>query len=223
MTRFNMFVAVVPAFNEGKTIGSVVRSLFNHVDKVVVVDDCSADNTFTEAKEAGAEVLHHKINRGQGAALQTGHDYALSLGADYTVDFDADGQHQVEDIIPAKDFLIKSGAEILFGSRFLGKSSKLPLSKKYLLLPLGRLVNWLFGSINLRDAQNGFRIYNKTALQKIIIKQDGMAHATEILTQVRGNGLRYVEFPVQVVYHEYGQGIGSGLKIIRDLFYGIFS
>ena len=78
-----MIVALVPAFNEAKQIGSVVRSLFNHVDKVVVIDDASSDETMIEAREVGAIVLRHELNRGQGAALQTGHDYALEIGADY--------------------------------------------------------------------------------------------------------------------------------------------
>ena len=87
-----MFLAIVPAYNESKRIGSVVRSLFDHVDMVVVVDDASRDATATLAQQAGATVLQHTVNRGQGAALETGHAYARSIDATYVLHFDGDGQ-----------------------------------------------------------------------------------------------------------------------------------
>ncbi len=108
-----MFVAVVPAYNEEKRIGSVVRSLFGHVDEVVVVDDASADNTIQEAQNAGATVLIHRVNRGQGAALETGHAYARKHGAQFVIHFDGDGQFRVEDIAPALEHLQESNADIL--------------------------------------------------------------------------------------------------------------
>lgn len=218
-----MLVAVVPAYNEEKNIGPVVRGLFNQVDKVLVVDDGSNDNTVTLAQSLGAIVLQHEINRGQGAALQTGHDYALKIGADFVLDFDADGQHEPADIRPAWEELKNKNAGILFGSRFMGQISNLPFTKKYIIMPIGRLVNWLYGSVNLVDAQNGFRLYTRSALEKINITQDGMAHATEIQTQVKKLGLKYIEFPIKVVYREYGQGIGGGVKIVKDLFIGRFT
>lgn len=218
-----MFLAVVPAYNEEKTIGSVARSLFNQVDKVVVVDDCSSDQTAEIAQAEGAIVLRHKLNRGQGAALQTGHDFAIQLGADYVLDFDADGQFNVEDIEPALAALKKAQADILFGSRFLDSRTKLPWRKKYFVLPLAKFFNHFFAGVKLTDAHNGFRIFNSKALQKIRITQDRMAHNTEIPAQVKKHNLKYIEFPVQVVYREYGQGIGVGVKIIRDLFIGRFA
>ena len=217
-----MFVAIVPAFNEAKTIGSVVRNLFNHVDKVIVVDDGSKDSTSVKAKEAGAIVIKHKINRGQGAALQTGHEYAKKISADYVLHFDADEQFVVEDIKPALEKITQEKADILFGSRFLGTNSYIPKSKKYILLPLAKLVNKVFGNLKLTDAHNGFRILNKQAINKINISQDRMAHASEIPAQVKKHNLKYVEFPVKVVYREYGQGIKGGLNIIKDLLFGKF-
>jgi len=215
-----MFLAIVPAHNEEKNIGSVIRNLFKHVDKVVVVDDCSSDKTVTIAQEAGAIVLQHKINRGQGAALETGHDYAREINADYVLHFDGDGQFDVLDIIPALAKLNASGADILFGSRFLDKRSQIPWFKKYLILPSGRLVNRIFTGLKLSDAHNGFRILNSRALQKIIITQDGMAHASEIVEQIVSRRLKCKEIPVTVVYHDFGQGFASGLRILRDLFFG---
>lgn len=217
-----MLIAVVPAFNEEKTIGSVVRDLFNHADKVIVVDDGSRDDTTAIASAAGAVVLRHAVNRGQGAALQTGHDYALQIGADYVIDFDADGQFDADDIKPTFEALKKSGADILFGSRFLDKRTKMPWLKKHFILPLARIFNRFFTKIKLTDAHNGFRILNKRALQKIKITQDRMAHNTEIPTKVKKHNLKYIEFPVKVVYRKYGQGFSGGLKVLRDLFTGKF-
>ena len=217
-----MFIAIVPAFNEEKRIAEVIRSLKPHVDSVVVVDDKSVDNTILEAERSGAIILKHKINLGQGAALETGHEYARQLGADYVLHFDGDGQFCVEDIVPALTKLQETNSDILFGSRFLDKRTKLPFFKRYVLLPIGRLVNKLFGVVDLHDSQNGFRILNKHALEKIKITQNRMAHATEIMGLTKEHNLKFVEFPVQVIYHEYGQGAGGGVKIVRDLLLGKF-
>ncbi|PIZ94920.1 MAG: glycosyltransferase family 2 protein [Candidatus Magasanikbacteria bacterium CG_4_10_14_0_2_um_filter_33_14] len=217
-----MFIAIVPAYNEEKRIAQVVSDLLKSVDSVIVVDDKSRDNTIGEATQSGAMVLQHKINLGQGAALETGHEYARSIGVDYVLHFDGDGQFCVEDIAPALEKLKESKADILFGSRFLDNRSKVPFLKKYFLLPIGRFINKLFGVVSLKDSQNGFRILNRNALEKIKITQNGMAHATEIMGLTRKHNLNYVEFPVKVIYHEYGQGIGGGLKIVKDLFLGKF-
>lgn len=217
-----MLLAVVPAHNEGEHIGSVVRDLFNHLDRVVVVDDDSEDNTAAEAQAAGATVLRHELNRGQGAALQTGHEYGLKIGADYVLHFDGDGQFKAEEVGPALAKLKESGADILFGSRFLGRPSNLPWLKKYFLFPLGRLFH-KFSRLELSDVHNGFRILTRRALEKITITQDRMAHATEIPLLAKKHNLRYIEFPVTVVYREYGQGIRGGIKIIKDLFIGRFT
>src|SRR3989339_3469 len=217
-----MLIAIIPAYNEEKKIGSVVRNLLNHADKVLVVDDGSKDRTGAVAKEAGAMVLTHRINRGQGAALQTGHEYAKKLGADFVLHFDGDGQFDVSDIAPALEKIKSTGADILFGSRFLSKESNIPFIKKYLLFPLARVFNRFFTRIKLTDTHNGFRILNRRALEQISIKQDRMAHATEIISQVKEKGLKYVEFPVKVVYCEYGQGLLGGLQIFKDLILGRF-
>ena len=217
-----MIIAIVPAYNEKKRIGSVVRSLFEHVDKVVVVDDASKDSTAAIARDAGAVVLSHGINRGQGAALETGHAYARKVEADFVLHFDGDGQFDVGDIVPGLEKLKNSKADILFGSRFLDSRSQIPFLKKYILLPIGKIINRILAGIYLTDAHNGFRILNKKALQNLKITQDGMAHATEILVLAKKYNLQYIEYPVKVTYHEYGQRAVGGLKILRDLFMSRF-
>ncbi len=218
-----MFLAIVPAYNEESRVGSVVRSLLACVDEVVVVDDGSTDTSAAVAKKAGATVLHHKINRGQGAALETGHAYARSQDADYVIHFDADGQFFVDDIAPALQALKDANADVLFGTRYGEKASNVPFTKRYVLGPIGRVVDRVFGSVRLSDAHNGFRIFTQKALSRIYITQSGMAHASEIPALVKKHNLSYIEVPVSVTYHEYGQGVTSGFKTVRDLFIGLFS
>ncbi len=217
-----MVIAIIPALNEENSIESVVSAVKKYVDEVLVVDDGSNDATANIAKDAGATVLTHDLNRGQGAALQTGHDYAKNIGADYVVHFDADGQFDPKEIQPALDALKKSGADVLFGSRFLDKKGDVPFTKRYILLPISRLINALFGTPYMSDVHNGFRILNKKTFSVIHIEQDRMAHATEIPALVKEHRLKYMEFPVTVKYFEYGQNVRGGFGILKDLLLGRF-
>ncbi|MDD2757756.1 MAG: glycosyltransferase family 2 protein [Patescibacteria group bacterium] len=218
-----MFFAVVPAFNEERNIGRVVRDLFQHgCERVIVVDDGSTDQTAATAGDAGAVVLRHLINRGQGAALETGDRFALASGAEAVVHFDADGQFNPADIALARELMREKDLDVVLGSRFLDRRSQIPFLKRRLILPVGRLVNYFFTGLLLSDAHNGFRLLTKNALAKIKITQDGMAHNSEIVAQIKKYGLKYAECPVEVTYVEYGQGLTGGLKIIRDLFLAKF-
>ena len=217
-----MFIAIVPAFNEEVHIAFVVRALLDYVDEVVVVDDASCDRTASFAQEAGATVLSHEINRGQGAALQTGHEYALYKGATYVIHFDGHGQLDVLDIPEAKRVLDFCGVDIVLGSRFLGKDANIPFVKRYVLFPLGHVVNRFFAGMHLTDVHNGFRLFRGHVLDKLVITHDGMAHATEILALVKHHGFSYQEIPIHVTYHEYGQGARGGFRIVKDLIFGKF-
>lgn len=213
-----MLYIVVPAYNESQSIGRVIRGLLHYgFTQIVVVDDGSGDATSEEAQKAGALVLRHEVNRGQGAALQTGDEYALHHGAGVVVHFDADGQFNPADISPALVAMEKAKAEVLLGSRFFDSRSKIPWLKKYCILPIARWVNFLFTGLRLTDGQNGFRILSRHALEKLVITQDGMAHNTELMRQVRQEKLSFIEFPVEVTYHEYGQGLSGGVKIVGDM------
>jgi glycosyltransferase involved in cell wall biosynthesis len=215
-----MIVVVVPAYNEEKQIGRVIRGLFEHgYGNVVVVDDGSTDATVQMAREAGANVVRHALNRGQGAALQTGNQWALARGAEIIVHFDADGQFNPADIAGAVRLLRESSLDVVLGSRFLDNRSKIPGLKKYLILPAARIVNRLITGVWLSDAHNGFRLLSRKTAQTITILQDGMAHNSEIVAKIKKNSLKFREYPVEVVYLEYGQGIGGGLKVLSDIFF----
>ncbi len=218
-----MVLIIIPAYNEEKEIGRTICGLFQHgYDQVVVVDDGSTDATTKAAKQAGAKVLCHRVNRGQGAALQTGDEYARSIGAATTVHFDADGQFDPIDIGPALALIDAGMADIVLGSRFLDQRSRIPFFKKYFILPVARVIGYLFTGVKLSDAHNGFRVLGPRALAVVDITQDGMAHNTEIICQIKKNNLRWREVPVAVKYREFGQGIGGGIKIITDLLISLF-
>lgn len=210
-------ICVIPAWNESKNITKVVSQVRPFVDEVVVVDDASRDDTAALAMAAGATVLSHPINRGQGAALQTGNDYALSSGADIIVHFDADDQFQALEIKDMTAPLLAGEADIVFGSRFLGKKSRLPKAKRYLIMPLAKLFNRLFLGIRLSDPQNGFRAMTKETARKIQIDNREMAHNSEIQAKAFRARLRIAEIPITVTYHDFGQRFAGGLKIIQDL------
>lgn len=217
-----MFV-VVPAYNEEKNIGRVVRGLFERGHQnVVVVDDGSSDHTVLEAKTAGALVLLHEINRGQGAALQTGDEYVLTRGADVVVHFDADGQFNPSDIDGAVALLRAENFDIVLGSRFLDGRSQIPWFKAKIIFPISRWINFVFTGVKLTDVHNGFRVLNRSALEKINITHNGMAHNSEIVAQIKKFNLKFKEYPVQVTYSEMGQGIKGGFKIIWDLLSGSY-
>jgi glycosyltransferase involved in cell wall biosynthesis len=210
-------IAVVPALNEAPTIAQVVAQLKPMVDEVVVIDDGSWDDTARQARAAGAMVVSHLLNRGQGAALRTGTLWALAAGADLIVHFDADGQFTAGDL-PTLLAPLKAGqADIVFGSRFLRAGNRLPPGKRYLIMPLARLINRLFGGVRLTDPQSGLRAFTATAFAKISWQEDRMAHCSEILWQAERHGLRIKEVPMTVIYSGYGQKFGSGLKILGDL------
>jgi len=209
---------IIPAHNEAKNIEQVIKQLLEATANIVVVDDCSQDNTLSILKRLPVHSLSHLINRGQGAALQTGTDFALQAGAGIIVHFDADGQMQVKDIYRMTEPILNGGIDICLGSRFLDNKSKVPWTKKWFILKPALLFHWLFTGLKLSDAHCGFRAMSKKAAQEIQITQDGMAHATEILDQIRINDLKYREISVEILYNEYGQRFSSGFKILRDLF-----
>jgi glycosyltransferase involved in cell wall biosynthesis len=208
---------IIPALNEEKTIGEVVKKVKPLVDEIVLVDDGSSDKTAEIAAEFGAVVLRHLINRGQGASLETGNQYALRHGAEIIFHFDADGQFSVADISVVLAPLRSGEADAVLGSRFLEKKSNLPFLKEKVFMPIARLVNrWLLGVV-LTDPQSGFRAATAVAWRKIEIKQNGMAHCSEIIAKIFKNKLRVVEVPITVSYTEFGQHFGGGVKIVKDL------
>ncbi len=214
---------IVPVYNEHPNrLKKILSDLANYVDHIIVVDDGSDQpiETIIQATLPKVDVLRHKINRGQGAALQTGTNWAIQQAADIIVHFDGDGQHTPADIPEIIQPIIKGGADYVFGSRFLGKSSNIPWFKKYIILPISRIINYIYSGLKLTDVHTGIRAFNKKIHKQIYLSHDQMAHNSEYSYLVKKNNIKYAEVPVKISYHEFGQGIGGGFKILKELITG---
>ena len=212
---------VVAAYNEAAVIAGVIAGVRRAGYPVVVVDDGSADRTAEVASLAGAMVVRHPLNLGQGAALQTGIDYALDQGADALVTFDADGQHSPAEISALLDAIREPGIDYALGSRFLRPGTRLPLSRRLLLTAATWFTRATTG-LAVTDTHNGLRAMTARGARAIRLRQNRMAHASEILEQIGRSGLRFVEVPVHIEYSAYslakGQRVTDAFAILIDLF-----
>jgi glycosyltransferase involved in cell wall biosynthesis len=211
---------VIAAYNEARVIARVAGEVARRGYHVVVVDDGSADGT-ADCAAAAAAVVRHPVNLGQGAALQTGIDYARQHGADVIVTFDADGQHRATDIERLVAALREAPADFALGSRFLGDAIALSTARR-LLLRAATVFTQLTTGLRLTDTHNGLRAMTRRGAETIRLRQNRMAHASEILAQLAASGLPYVEVPVRIEYTAYslakGQRLGDALTILLDLF-----
>lgn len=207
------------AYNEDGVIAGVVRPLVDAGYSVVVVDDGSRDQTGTRAREAGAAVVRHAVNRGQGAALQSGLRYALRHGAGILVTFDADGQHSADDIPRLVGPIAARDADIVLGSRFLEHAANVPAARR-LLLRLAVAFTGVVSGVRLTDAHNGLRALSRRAAEQVELQLDRMAHASEIIDQLVRTDLPLVEVSVTVRYTSYslqkGQRAGNAARIVWD-------
>jgi polyprenyl-phospho-N-acetylgalactosaminyl synthase len=211
---------VIAAFNEAGVVGPIVSDLVRRGYSVVVVDDGSQDTTGQVALSAGATVITHPVNLGQGAALQTGLKFALQQNASYIVTFDADGQHRPSDVTRLIDALVEHKAAYALGSRFLGSSSGMPFGRRVLLQAAIWLTRAMTG-LRLTDTHNGLRAMTRAGASRISLRQNRMAHASELLEQIAASGLPHVEVPVTIDYTRYslakGQRLSDSLTILFDL------
>ncbi|WP_122260755.1 glycosyltransferase family 2 protein [Ornithinimicrobium cerasi] len=202
---------VIPLFNEATVIEDVVRRARPIFPHILCVDDASTDDSAARAEAAGAVVVRHPFNLGQGAALQTGMAYALgATDAAYLVTFDADGQHRVEDAAAMVERARQEDLAVVFGSRFLDDRTRPGLLKKVVLKAAVWLTNQQTG-MRLTDAHNGLRVLRRDAATALDLRQNRMAHATEIVLQLGRTGLPWAEHPVHIVYTDYSKAKGQSL------------
>lgn len=212
---------IIPLYNEATVIGEVVRELRTYFTHVVCVDDGSTDGSAAVAASSGAILVQHPVNLGQGAALQTGITFALShRSCEYIVTFDADGQHRVEDALDMLRNAREEDLAIVFGSRFLDDRTN-PGWIKRVILKTAVWVSNLTTSLKLTDAHNGLRLIRRDAAEQIELKQDRMAHATEIVLELGQTQLPWKEYPVELLYTDYskakGQSVLNAVNILVDL------
>ena len=214
-------VAVVPMHNEAAVVGDVVSELRTAFSRVVCVDDGSRDGSATVARHAGAHVVSHLTNLGQGAALETGIRFALGLpDVDYVVTFDADGQHDVADARAMVERARAGDVQVVLGSRFLGASEHVPFMRRLLLRAAAHFTRRTTG-LALTDAHNGLRVLRRDAASAVRLRLHGMSHASEILTVLARGGFTMEEHPVTIRYTDYSRAKGqrgyNALNVLFDL------
>ena len=215
---------VIPALNEAEAILSVIADAARLGYRIVCVDDGSTDETGSIARRGGCDLVVHPFNLGQGAAIQTGIDYALARGADVVCTIDADGQHDAADLPRLVAALDEQRADFALGSRFLGKAVDMPFAR-HVLLHAATMFTRLTSGLAVTDTHNGLRAMTRRGASCIKLRQERMAHASEILAQIRSSGLRVVEVPVTVRYSAYslakGQRLPSAVRVLADLAAGM--
>ena len=189
----------IPAYNEEKNIAKIIIKLKKITDSIIVCDDGSSDMTSEIAKNLGVIVISHKKNMGYGAAIRTIFEKSAEIDSDILVTFDADGQHRIEDISRVLHPLENSEADIVIGSRFLGKQSNVPNYRKLGIKVITQVTNSSIKT-KLTDSQSGFRAYSKQVLSKISLSEVGMGISTEILIKASSKGLRITEVPITILY-----------------------
>lgn len=219
---------VMPCFDEAGVLGSVLADLVPLGYSVVVVDDGSAVPAATLVTHPTVRVVRHCVNLGQGAALQTGFDFALRHGAEYLVSFDSDGQHLASEIASLVEPLRNGVADVALGTRFAMGGAALNISRKRAtVLKLATILSRQTTGLNITDTHNGFRAFTRAAAGRLRITQNRMAHASQILEEVARSRMRYVEVPVTIRYTEYslkkGQKLANGFNILWESMTEIFS
>lgn len=210
-------------YNEATVVGDVIKGLLPNFPHVVCVDDGSSDGSQEVAREAGAIVVQHPVNLGQGAALQTGISYALrDPSTTEVVTFDADGQHRVEDALAMVARMRSGEADVVLGSRFLDDRTQVSKVKRLVLRVAAVQSRWSTG-MALTDAHNGLRAFDAGTAAKINLTQNRMAHASELIHQLADIEPRWVEHPVEIIYTDYskakGQSLLNSVNIVADLFF----
>jgi glycosyltransferase involved in cell wall biosynthesis len=205
--RDNVFI-VIPAYNESRNIRDVVARVLAIYPHVVVVDDGSTDDLAARLTGLRLFVLRHPINRGQGAALQTGIRFALLKNAEIIVTFDADGQHDAADLEALVEPIQAGECDVALGSRFLGRAHHIPFIRKA-VLKLGILFTRVVSRIEVSDTHNGLRAFSRRAACSLHISMDRMAHASEILDQIKQAHWRFKEVPVNIYYSAHSRAKGQ--------------
>lgn len=214
---------IIPCFNEGTVIQDVIDNARETFPNIVAVNDGSPDDSAERIHAGGAHLVNHPVNLGQGASIQTGVEYARKQrGAKYFVTFDADGQHQVKDVLRMIERLRTEPQDIIVGTRFgrpRSADDQVPWIKR-LVLKTVVLLSPTTRKLGLSDAHNGLRVFNKTVADGMDIRMNGMAHASEIVSMIARNHWRVVEEPVDILYTEYsmskGQSLINGVNILAD-------
>ncbi|GAB3311829.1 hypothetical protein GCM10027451_24110 [Geodermatophilus aquaeductus] len=212
-------VVVVRVYNEATVVRGVIEELVQAGLAVIAVDDASTDASAREIDAAGALRVSHPVNLGAGGALQTGYEAALRFtDARYIGCFDADGQHQLSDLLSMIE-RIREGYDVVMGSRFLDSRTAMSPLRRFILRVATKVMNRKSGH-RLTDAHNGLRMITRDVAARIRLSHTGMAYASELEEQLTSPDLRVVEHPVHILYTDYsrakGQPLLNSVNILAD-------
>jgi glycosyltransferase involved in cell wall biosynthesis len=225
-------IAAIPCLNEEQFIGDVVTRARKYVDKVIVIDDGSTDNTSEVAKAAGAHVIRHKARQGAGAATRTAFEAAKANDADILVTLDGDGQHNPDEIPQVLAPILSNEADLVIGSRFLqpNLNQSQPISINLNQVPKYRkfgidVITWLYNfssKVKVSDSQSCFRAHNRRLLESINITENGFGFSIQVLIQARRKNFVITEVPISCIYHSEGSslnpiihGLGVAFAVLR--------
>jgi glycosyltransferase involved in cell wall biosynthesis len=219
---------VLPAYNEGEVIGSVIADIPSSIDinnikcevRVVVVNDGSSDNTAQEVKKfKKVYLINHILNSGAGAATRTGLHFAYDQGCDYVVTMDSDGQHAIEDVKKLIDTILKGDADFVIGSRLIN-SEGMPWYRVLGNKGLSLFTFLMFG-VFVTDSQSGLKALNRKAISQINFHSNNFAFCSEMLWHAKKAKLKIKEVPIKAIYSDYslakGQTNWDVVHIIRQM------
>jgi len=211
-------VALIPAYNERRFIGSMVLAVRQFVDLVVVVDDGSSDNTAEIAQHAGATVVRHTLNQGKATAVNTGFSFIRGMAPRAIVMIDGDGQHCADDIPAVLAPILDGHADVVIGSRFLRVKNTIPAYRQVGQHGLTIMTN-LASGVSVSDSQSGFRAFSARALEQLSFSQGGFSIESEMQFQAREHGLRVAEVPIEVIYAEPAKRnpIKHGIEVLNGI------
>lgn len=211
MRRNAKIAVIIPIYNEETVVEGVVNDVLRRFKTVICVDDGSTDGSVAAVQKTRATVVRHPLNLGQGAALQTGIDFALlDKTTQYFVTFDADGQHAVEDVVRMVEAIKKNDVDVVLGSRFLGTAQNMPWLKEK-ALKLAVIFSNQTSGIRLSDTHNGLRVFNRKVATRLNITMPDFSHASEIVERIAQEKFTYQELPITIAYTDYSRQKGQPL------------
>lgn len=212
-------IAAIPCFNEGQFISDIVTKALKYVDKVIVVDDGSTDNTSEAAQAVGAEVIRHRERQGAGAATRSAFETAKTSNAGILVTLDGDGQHNPDEIPRVLAPVLRNGADLVIGSRFLKPDINVPRYRKFGI----DVITWLYNlgsNVRVSDSQSCFRAHSRRLFEAVDITEKGFGFSVQVLIKARQKGFVITEVPISCVYHSQGSSlnpIAHGLGVAFDV------
>lgn len=212
---------IIPAFNEASVIGNVFAQIQNEgYHNICLIDDGSTDNTREVALQYDVFTLSHPINRGAGAAIQTGIAFAKNEGYPYVLLMDGDGQHLPQDIECMLTKIQETDADIIIGNRFAYSENNVP-KKRLVYNKLANIFTNIFCKKNYDDTQSGFRLLNRRAIESLELKSKGFDFCSEMLIVSEKLDLEVAQTPIRVIYTDYsmkkGQNLRVGIRTARSI------